>query len=250
MNTNAQIAVNEDLDAELAELLSDATTTPTAHDSTVPVAASAEDIDEDDLASVEEEATAAAVRAAAYAEQEADTSGGATDHMTAANDDPKPAKRGSGTSRAPRASRAAGAKASQVLNSAMSEEEQLKVALLTTADVDETAALAEMKDSIDRLAKKVGDKAVNLLRYRAQPKKLQNYTRLGLELLVSQGYADSKTLTKHLQSSGYTIGTARSQANQLMALFPALKIANKAGKTLAPSDESTLLKDFSEAQGA
>ncbi len=144
-------------------------------------------------------------------------------------------------------SRAAGAKASQVLASVMDEESMLKAACLVSGDVEDPELVDQLKSDVDNLAKKVGDKAVNLLRFHSVPNKLQNYTRLGLEHLVKNGSTSSADLTKLLQGAGYTIGTARSQANQLMSLFPTLKVANRAGKTLTLNEDSTIVESFKSA---
>lgn len=96
---------------------------------------------------------------------------------------------------------------------------------------------------INKLAKKVAEKAVNLLRHRASPDNVQVYTRIGMDLLLKKGELTSKGLTdKFLEK--YTPGTARAQANQIMNLFPALKVADKVGSTLTLNDDSVIVAEY------
>lgn len=256
-NENVQAVTDTDIDAELNALLADATDTENDAGETVEVQlqveASNDDLEGLDLEQIEREAQLAASKEEAYAEQVADepeapieasvavaaAAAAATAAAAAAAVAPK--------TRAPRVSRAAGAKPSQVLAATMSDEALLKAAMLLTGDEESEDNVKALNDTIDSLAKKVGDKAVNLLRYASEPRKLQNYTRLGLELLVRDGEVTSKSLTDHLKAAKYTEGTARSQANQIMSLFPALKVAARSGKTLTLNSESTLLGQFKAA---
>jgi hypothetical protein len=50
----------------------------------------------------------------------------------------------------------------------------------------------------------------------------------------------SAELVKHLLSKGMGEGTARSQAGQIMALFPALMIATRDGRSLKVNPKSVL----------
>lgn len=241
MNQQAQKVEqnDDDIDAEIAALIGDATNV-TAEAVSGPTAYA--DID---MEALEAEATAAEIKSTAYKEQEAE-------QPAAGNDDPSnvtpitTAK----TSRAPRVSRAAGAKASAVLSSVMDEPALLRVACLVNGDVEDVSTVDTLKSTVDNLAKKVGDKAVNLLRWQHDPKKLQGYTRLGVEHLLEHSTISSKSLTEHFQKSGYTIGTARSQANQLMSLLPALKVASKSGRELTVNADSTIVASFQSAAAA
>ena len=231
------------LDNELEALLADAAVdddanTNTNTDETPEVVAESKAHEDVDLEAIEAEATAAEIRDTAYAEQEAETSGD-TASVT-------PIK----TKRAPRVSRAAGARASAMLSSFIKDDELLKAAMLVEGDVESEEAVEELKTTVDSLAKKVGDKAVNLLRFQKKTEKLQTYTRLGLQFLVEEKQASSKTLTEHLVAKGYTIGTARSQANQLMALLPALKVADRSARTLALNEKSVIVQNFNACAAA
>lgn len=218
------------LDAELKELIGDATEVSA-------VAASGEE--EIDLAAIDAEANAASAKTEAYAEQEGDpTPTASVTSITAGK------KKAAST---PRVSRAAGARASSVLVSKFEPDALLKAAMLVSGDVEDESLVEALKDDVDKLAKKVGDKAVNLIRFQGDSKKLQGYTRIGLSKLIEDGEASSKQLTDHFVSAGYTIGTARSQANQLMTLFPALKVAHKSGRNLLLNADSTIAASFKAA---
>lgn len=227
-NTNNVAVTTDRLEDELEALIGDATSD---HKLTSAVA-------EINLEEIEAAATVEATKSAAYAEQP----GEETEVTTAA---------ASGKSAAPRAarpSRAAGASPFDVVKAAVNDDEALqRVAMLVTADEPSAELVDDLAKTINNLAKKVGDKASNLLRHKSQPAKLQKYTRLGMDLLIDKGSVTSADLTKHLQSSGYTIGTARSQANQLMSLLPALKIADKSGRTIAIRPDSVIAQQYKAA---
>lgn len=244
-NDNAVTAVTDDmLDEELNALIGDATDIDASE-----TVASIETIEgeteasneEIDLEEIEAAAVAEETKKAAYAEQTTEEEPSNITPISAAT----PAS--SKTSRAPRASRAAGAKSSAVLASLMGEEALLKAAMLVETDEESVELVDQLNTAIDSLAKKAGDKAVNLLRHVAEPRKLQNYTRLGMELLSKNRQVTSADLVKHLQGQGYTAGTARSQSSQLMSLLPALKVADRSGKALVAREDSTLLKSFAAA---
>jgi len=239
MNNETQNATDTTLDDELESLIGDATTVTAVASAEVEAAN-----DEIDLEEIESVAVAQATKEAAYAEQEpeqADPNSNVTPIAAA-----KTKK-----SSTPRPSRAAGAKASAVLTSVIKEDDQLlKAAMLVTTDQEDPALVDQLKSVVDGLAKKVGDKAVNLLRNQSEPKKLQNYTRLGLAHLIEEGSTSSKMLTDAFQKAGYTLGTARSQANQLMALLPALKVADKSGKNLTLNADSSIVANFKAAVAA
>lgn len=150
----------------------------------------------------------------------------------------------------PRVRIAPGSKPSQVLAQHIGEGESLHAAMILEvgdkAGEENTKAISA---KIDNLAKKIGEKAVNVLRNRNNPANLQVYTRIGIEKLVAAGTMTSKDLTDHYHTGAggksYTIGTARAQGNQLMTLLPALKIANATAKgTLEVNPNSAILAEL------
>lgn len=97
---------------------------------------------------------------------------------------------------------------------------------------------------MDTLAKKVGQKAVNFLRYADSPTRVEGYVRHGLKLLIANRKITCGDLYAALRGIGYTDGTARSQSSQLNILFPALGLATKNGRELEINDQHPLLKRY------
>lgn len=232
MNETTTHPTDEELDSELAALLNDATSEAAAAPATTV-----------NMEQLEAEATAAEMKAEAYEAQRPEDPIVETNAPSVTVE--KPSK-----TRAPRSIVGKDTKPSAALAASMSADELLKAALLTSGDTEDVEHVEALNKSIDSLAKKVGNKAVNLLRFRNEPNKLQSYTRFGLEHLIASGNTDSKTLTILLQSKGYTIGTARSQANQLMSLLPTLRVATRSGKSLTLNADSRLIEAFNAANAA
>ena len=140
-----------------------------------------------------------------------------------------------------------GATPSQVLAAHITDKSALHTsAVLVRGDEANGTTFNKTAKALDGLAKKVAEKGVNLLRYRGEPDKVQVYTRLGLNQLIEQGEATSKSLVTMFQSK-YKDGTARAQANQLMSLFPALGIAERDGSNLKLSKQSAIVHDYKRA---
>lgn len=140
-----------------------------------------------------------------------------------------------------------GSTPSQVLAQHINDTEKLNAACVLEIGDDASDDNTKINAGImDRLAKKIGEKAVNLLRNRDNIANLQVYTRIGIEKLVKGGTMTSKDLTDHYHSGAagkpYSIGTARAQCNQLMTLLPAMKIATETTKgTLEVNPKSAIL---------
>lgn len=209
------IAVGDDasIDAELAVLLNE----------TAPPITSIANVDLDDI---EHTLIVADAKAESYREQDGEeiAPAGAEPALRDPNEPlviatPKP-------TRAPRVS-IAGKPASEVIKSW--GDEALAQAAMAVTGSDAEEGIKAMLATVDKLAKKVQEKAVNLLKHRATPANVQVYTRMGLTQLIAQGNVTSKQLVDTLLSK-YKPGTARSQANQLMQLFPALGVAKRVAK--------------------
>jgi hypothetical protein len=103
------------------------------------------------------------------------------------------------------------------------------------AALDATALKAKQDETlkaIDGLAKKVGEKAVQLFQTIKTGGKLNEVMQRAIEVLVKEGSitsGDKGNLQTNLLSK-YTLGTARSQSNQVFCLFPVLGITKKDGK--------------------
>lgn len=149
----------------------------------------------------------------------------------------------------PRVRIAPGSTPSQVLAQHINDEAALHAAsVLEVGDKPSADNFASVAGVIDKLAKKVGEKAVNVIRNRMTPQGFQVYTKIGMEQLLKTGTMSSLDLTKHLNETKYTIGTARAQSNQIMTLFPALKIATVSSKgQLTVNENSTIVRDYRAA---
>lgn len=91
------------------------------------------------------------------------------------------------------------------------------------ADHMDDSALKTALDGI--AAKKVAEKANNVIQAITTGKKLSGFTQLAVKMLTEQGHVTSKDLVEAYQKDGKTQGTARAQAQQQTALFKALGIA-------------------------
>jgi hypothetical protein len=91
------------------------------------------------------------------------------------------------------------------------------------ADHMDDSALKAALDSIN--AKKVAEKASNLVQAVTSGKRLSGFTQLAVKKLVTEGRVSGKTLVEAYQQDGKSLGTARAQSQQMTALFKALGIA-------------------------
>ncbi|WP_342234590.1 hypothetical protein [Inquilinus sp. OTU3971] len=95
-------------------------------------------------------------------------------------------------------------------------------------------------------AVKIAEKFENLLIAVAQGKAPSVYTMLCFQALVEKGTVTSADFVAKITGSAkgdgttYGLGTARSQSQQMMALFPTLKIAIKDGAKLRLNEDSLL----------
>lgn len=85
---------------------------------------------------------------------------------------------------------------------------------------------ATLKTNLDGCnAKKVQEKAQNLIQAIEVGKKLSRYTSVAIKRLVADGKVTGKGLVETLQNEGLSVGTARAQAQQMTALFRIAGIA-------------------------
>lgn len=234
MNTNTESTINDaDIDAELAELLQDTTTVTAARATT-----------DEDLAEVESELAMQAIKDESYAEQ------AATEEVTGAAA-PTPITAGKKGKKAPsstpRVAVSSGAKPSEVIAAALPGAQLLKAACLVKGDAEDPAYAASVLEAVDKLPKKVALKAVNLLRHRTTPSKLENFTRIAMELLRTKRSFSSKELIAHFQSIKYSIGTARAQTSQIFSLLPTLRVSDRSGNTIAWNADSLIAQEFEAA---
>lgn len=121
----------------------------------------------------------------------------------------------------------------------MNDEDWLKVGLATSAETS--------LNLIRECPVKVQDKALNLVQWMLRGHLLSVFTELCIAQLVKDGAATTSSLRAMLMSNPdkmYSVGTAGSQAGQMMKLLPAMGIAKLEGKTLVLNSGSPLVKFF------
>jgi hypothetical protein len=185
--------------------------------------------DADEIGEVLAEIEIADAKAEAYAEQPADlTSDGISEEAVVAPSKPKKEPR------APRMSMTSGSKASEIIASSGTSGPLM----LTTGGLmlDGDALTA-----IDKLDKKTREKAVNLVQSIAANKRPSVYTVQAFKALANAGGTlGLKQLTDYYMTEcNYKVGTARRQASEMFALFPAFRIATKDGGKGTPLVLST-----------
>jgi hypothetical protein len=112
---------------------------------------------------------------------------------------------------------------------------------------------AEVEALVDVLPKKVKEKAANLVDFIHKGRTLSVFTRVAVDILKSEGKLTNERLVKAFTTEaskrglggGYTIGTARSQAGQQIALFGRMNLAHSVGGALVPNPDSKLWQAIS-----
>lgn len=114
--------------------------------------------------------------------------------------------------------------------------------------VASVASDTALESAVNALPKKVKEKAANLVDFLHKGRPLSVFTRVAVDIMKSEGKISNNRLvqaftteaTKRGMAAGYSIGTARSQAGQQIALFGRLGIANNAGGALVPNTDSPI----------
>ncbi len=140
----------------------------------------------------------------------------------------------------------AGSAPSVALRGHLTSNEDLYAAcVLVKGDEASESQTTKVFGIIDKFAKKVGEKAVNLLRHRSAPDSVQVYTRYAINHLIAKGETTSKGLIAEYAAHNYKDGTCKAQANQMMMLLPGLGIASRSDKGLLTiNDDSAILADY------
>jgi len=220
------VAEIDELDAALADLAIEAAPEIEGGVETVEAGANDDLISDEALAGVMDELANEEAKHEVYAEQEN------TVTVEGAPDAPATATKAAKAPRAaavPRTSRLAGSTHGAYV----------------AAKLDD----AVIEAAVDALPKKVKDKATNLVDHIKLGKELSVYTKVAVNMLKADGAISNASLVTALTNAskksavgvGYSIGTARSQAGQMMALFGKLGIAtNDGAKGLVPNVASPL----------
>ncbi|PHM52322.1 hypothetical protein [Xenorhabdus hominickii] len=124
---------------------------------------------------------------------------------------------------------------------------------LTNEDCEKLGLVKEtMIEAIAKCPLKAQDKALNIAQWALRSNELSVYTQLGIECLIKNGTATSESFRLYMMSNPsnpYPTGTAGTQAGQLMAVFPAMGMATRDGRTVTLSPESPLVKLFQTQSG-
>lgn len=111
----------------------------------------------------------------------------------------------------------------------------------------------EILGEIDnKLAKKVGEKAAQLLDWFSKGGKMNEVMRRAFTVLVKDGEltsGDGGNLQNDLLAKPYSMGTARSQANQMFMLFPFFKITVKEKGKMVANPNSVMLAKAKDQLG-
>jgi hypothetical protein len=129
------------------------------------------------------------------------------------------------------------------LGDKLSEFMLLELGDATLTGDDLKAKNAEVLTSIDTTAKKVGEKANMLFKWMNKGGDLNEVMARAFKVLVRDGEltsGDKGNLQLDLVSKPYSMGTARSQANQIFMLFPILKITMKEKGKMVPNPDSLI----------
>lgn len=106
---------------------------------------------------------------------------------------------------------------------------------------------SEFEAIVDGMPIKVREKATNLADHVASGKALSVYTQVAVDMLKTDGAVSAKKLVERLVvaskkngGAGYSIGTARSQAQQQMTLLAGFGVAKKSGTDLVLDTASSI----------
>ncbi|GAA0353612.1 hypothetical protein L9H26_18960 [Morganella psychrotolerans] len=150
----------------------------------------------------------------------------------------------------PRRKRKAAAETGGSTEPAKPREPRSKMSLDDLTDEDcgkigvDKAALVE---AYEKCPVKAKDKVVNLIQWAVKGNELSVYTQLCIENLIKNNTSTSEMFRLHMMSNPtrpYPAATAGSQAGQLMAVLPALNIADRVGKNLTLKADSPIVKLF------
>lgn len=114
-------------------------------------------------------------------------------------------------------------------------------------DVADHFDATSLKATLDGInAKKVHEKATNVVASIETGKKLSGFTKLAVKVLADKGQVTAKDLVEAYQADNKSIGTARAQAQQMTALFKALGIAtpSSADNKVLVACDNALVKEL------
>jgi len=142
--------------------------------------------------------------------------------------------------------KAVGATPSAKIASGLSASDLIDLTLLTPdcGAISDDERIEAFGVIVDNLAKKVGEKAVNLFAFLRTGGGLNEVTARAIKVMKRDGQligGDDGNLVKELLTKPYSLKTARSQGNQILQLFTALKVGNRTARgTLVLNEESII----------
>lgn len=245
VNANSALAGLEEMD-ELAELLAEETSAPAADLAPEISADLLEAIEEQALQQIEVEE----VKAAAYEEQEAvaelKASTAKKSTPTVVGDAAK--AKAPKSAATPKTGSTASMKKSEAIVHKLGESRYETFCLTTEmAALDKSALNAKIDElvaEVDVLAKKVGEKVLNMACAVNGKEQLSVYTKIAIDLLKSKGSFTASELRDVYLARPYSAGTASAQGSQMYTLLPFMGIATRSGNTLTLNPESVLANFF------
>lgn len=203
--------------------------------------------DVEEIQSVLAEIETDEIRAEAYAEQPAAETGEAL-----SEEDVAPKGKGM-RQKTPKAPKAPKPERLSLLTHKASEiiaESIARMGMAMTLNADGTTLGAQHLEAVDKLDRKTREKAVNLIQSVASNKLPSVYTRQAVKAFNAySGVMTLKELVAYYLEVGYQPGTARRQASEMFALFPALGMATRGegkGAALTLNPGSTLVAYIAE----
>lgn len=142
------------------------------------------------------------------------------------------------TAKPKRAKKAAGEKKERAPRDLASLPEDVFV--LSDGITDLAANKATVIGSIPK-QKKIAEKFENVFRSVAAGKAPSEFVKIAFNV-VKAGSAKSTDIVSAMKAADYSEGTARSQAGQMMALFPVLGVASRVGQELTFNADAPMSK--------
>lgn len=112
-------------------------------------------------------------------------------------------------------------------------------------------ALAEKQrafvEGVDKLAIKLREKVINIMVAATKETGLSVYSKIALNLLRTKGSVSSKELCEAMIEAKYSVGTSRSQSQQMMQVLPYCGVATNTKGNLSLNADSVLFVALNEA---
>lgn len=195
-------------------------------------------LEDDDLEDLESTIEVQSAKQEAYAKQQVSTTPDVS-VISTKKEEEKPKVKGAAKPRM----RTASMNPADIVRAKIPNYKDIVVLSLEDAGLDDTERHEKTEavvDSLNSLAKKVGEKAVNLLQAVAGQGSPSVYTQIALDILKKEGECTLTDIKNAYLAHPYSLGTASAQSSQMMQLFPALGIANRQGSKLSLRPDSAL----------